>query len=146
MNIQQLDIRNIEAIKKLMLDIFSVDPWNDAWTDEQLHTYISELIGNKNSLSYGLYKNEMLIGMALGKKKSWYEGTEYWIDEFGILPEMQQSGIGSEFIKAIEQDLKRKGISHIVLLTQKDIPAFRFYKKNGFEEKEETVFFVKSIQ
>lgn len=60
----------------------------------------------------------------------------------GILPEMQQSGIGSEFIKAIEKDLKRKGISHIVLLAQKDVPAFRFYKKNGFEEKEETVFFV----
>ena len=53
-----------------MLDIFSVDPWNDAWTDEQLHTYISELIGNKNSLSYGIYQHDTLIGMALGKRNA----------------------------------------------------------------------------
>lgn len=96
-------------------------------------------------MSFGVYQDEVLIGMALGKLKSWYAGTEYWIDEFGILPEMHQSGIGSEFIGEIEKALVKKGIAHIVLLTERNVPAYRFYQKNGFEEKEETVFFVKSI-
>ena len=42
-------------------------------------------MGNENSLSFGVYQDEVLIGIALGRLKSWYEGTEYWIDEFGIL-------------------------------------------------------------
>ena len=96
-------------------------------------------------MSFGVYQDEVFIGMALGKIKSWYAGTEYWIDEFGILPEMQQSGIGSEFMREIEKALVKKGIDNIVLLTERGVPAYHFYQKNGFEEKEETAFFVKSI-
>lgn len=146
MDIRELTIANIEAIKTLMLDIFSKAPWEDRWTNEQLHAYVSELIGNKNSLSFGAYKDEILIGMALGRVKSWYEGTEYWIDEFGILPEMQQSGLGNKFIHEIEQVLAGKGFAHIVLLTERNVPAYRFYQKNGFEEMVDTVFFVKPIK
>lgn len=70
MDIRELSIDNIENIKKLMLDIFSGEPWNDVWTDKQLHTYVSELTGNKNSLSFGVYLYGNLIGMALGRTKS----------------------------------------------------------------------------
>ena len=79
MRIQELNMDNIEDIKKLMIAIFSREPWNDKWTDDQLYRYISELIGNKNSLSFGFYQNEVFLGMALGKIKSWYAGTEYWL-------------------------------------------------------------------
>ena len=34
----------------------------------------------------------------------------------------------------------------VVLLTEKNVPAYRFYKKNGFREKEENVFFVKALR
>ena len=145
MDIRELSIDNIENIKKLMLDIFSGEPWNDVWTDKQLHAYVSELTGNKNSLSFGVYLDGNLIGMALGRIKSWYEGTEYWIEEFGILPDRQQSGIGSAFIEELEKILTEKGIKY-VLLTEKNVPAYRFYKKNGFREKEENVFFVKALR
>lgn len=47
MRIQELNMDNIEDIKKLMIAIFSREPWNDKWTDDQLYRYISELIGNK---------------------------------------------------------------------------------------------------
>lgn len=146
MDIRELDSGDIEKIKKLMLDIFSGEPWNDVWTDKQLHAYVSELIENKNSLSFGVYLDGNLIGMALGRTKSWYEGTEYWIEEFGILPDRQQSGTGSAFIEELEKILAEKGIEYIVLLTERNVPAYRFYKKNGFREKEENVFFVKALR
>ena len=145
MPIQELNADHMDEIKKRMLDIFSGPPWYDAWTDEQLHAYISEWTGNKNALSFGLFQNGRLIGIALGRIKNWYTGTEYWIDEFGILPAMQHSGLGSEFMEAIEKALAEKGIRQVVLLTERHVPAYHFYRKNGFEEKEDTVFFVKSI-
>ena len=61
MRIQELNMDNIEDIKKLMIAIFSREPWNDKWTDDQLYRYISELIGNKNSLSFGFYQNEVFL-------------------------------------------------------------------------------------
>ena len=107
--------------------------------------YVSELINNKNSLSFGLFENNNMIGMALGHIKHWYEGTEYWIDEFGVLPEKQQCGIGTEFLTGIEKALEGKGIIYIALLTERTVPAYYFYKRNGFDEKKETSFFVKRV-
>lgn len=145
MDIREINIDHIDAIKKLMLDIFSKEPWNDTWTDDQLHLYVSELIENKISLSFGLFEDDNMIGMALGHVKHWYEGTEYWIDEFGILPEKQHCGVGIEFLTEIERALIDKGVIYIVLITERTVPAYDFYKRNGFEEKEKTCFFVKRV-
>lgn len=146
MEIRELGVENVEEIKKVILEIFSKPPWNDTWPDGQLHLYILELIGNRNSLSFGLYGDENLIGVSLGKVRHWYEGTEYWIDEFGILPTKQKNGLGSKFLNGIEDFLTTIGIVGIVLLTDRTMPAYRFYQRNGFQAKEEQVFFVKEIR
>lgn len=122
-----------------------IGSWKDIWTNEQLNIYVLELIGNNNSLSLGLYEKGNLIGISLGRVKHWCEGTEYWIDEFGILPEEQENSYGSEFLRKIEYFLDEKNIAAIVLLTEKTVPAYRFYKKNGFFEKDEQTFLVKGV-
>ena len=145
MVIRELDITYIEAIEKLMADIFCREPWNDTWSGRQLHAYITELMENKNSLAFGLFQDENMIGMAVGKTVSWMDGKEYWIDEFGIVPQAQQKGTGSGFMEAIGEKVKEKGISSLAFLTDRNMPAYRFYKKNGFEEKKEMVFFSKKV-
>ena len=73
------------------------------------------------------------------------KNMEYWIEEFGIRPQMQGNGIGSRFMQEIEKDLIKRGITHIVLLTGKSVSAYCFYQKNGFEEKKEYIFLAKSL-
>ena len=145
MEVHTLNLTDIEAVKKLMLLIFSIEPWNDRWTDEQLHAYITQLMGNVNSLAFGAFVDGNLVGMALGRVICWYEGTEYWIDEFGIHPQMQQAGLGSQFMGEIEKLVAKQDISYVVLLTERHVPAYDFYKKNGFTEKEDNVCFVKRV-
>ena len=145
MGTRDLDITYIEAMEKLMADIFWREPWNDTWSGRQLHAYITELMENKNSLAFGLFQDENMIGMAVGKTVSWMDGKEYWIDEFGIVPQAQKKGTGSGFMEAIGEKVKEKGISSLALLTDRNMPAYRFYKKNGFEEKKEMVFFSKKV-
>lgn len=58
---------------------------------------------------------------------------------------MQQAGIGSGFMKSIEEKAAEKGAVYITLLTEKQVPAYQFYRKNGFQERKENVFFVKQI-
>lgn len=47
---------------------------------------------------------------------------------------MQGRGIGSWFIKAIEEDIKEQGMNAMILNTEKDYPSEKFFKKNGFKE------------
>lgn len=146
MEIKELNIADIENIKTVILDTFSREPWNDDWSDkDQFHSYILDLIANPNSLSLGLYENNELIGVSLGRIKHWYTGNEYWIDDLAILPKTQGRGCGSKFIDLIEDYIKAKGFVGIVLFTEKEIPAYHLYVKKGFEEKSKRVFFEKKI-
>ena len=145
--IKKLSVDFIEEIKTLFAEIFTNEPWNDDWSDEnQLHNYILDLTGNRNSLAIGLFEDEKFIGMALGSIKHWYTGTEYYIDEFCIKSQKQGKGIGTKFLAMVEKFVEEKGISHIFLQTERTVPAFEFYKKNGFTELCDHVSFVKEFR
>lgn len=140
MELRELGAGDIREIKEPILKIFTVEPWNDTWTEEQLQLYVFELLHNSGPLILGLYEEGSLIGISLGRIKHWCGGTEYWIDEFGILPEQQNRGKGAVFLKKIKALLLERGVGGIVLLTERTVPAYRFYRKNGFYEKKEQAF------
>ncbi len=144
--IRQLSTEDKEDIKTLFFEIFSNEPWNDDWSDPiQLEQYITDLTGNSNSLSVGLFKNKKLIGLALGYILHWYSGTEYYIFEFCIKKEFQNKGLGTAFLKMIEEHAKHQQINHIFLQTEKTVPAYNFYKKNGFTELSDHVSFYRNF-
>lgn len=146
MEIKQLHMTDIEAVKPVILGAFSAAPWNDRWTDpRQFHAYMVDLMGNQNSLSLGLYDGEVLIGAALGRIKHWYGGNEYWIDDLAIAPQAQGRGCGSAFLDQIEGYLRANGVVKIVLFTNRDIPAYYLYRKKDFEERAERVFYQKVL-
>lgn len=135
--IRRLSAENIEEIKKLFRDIFTKEPWNDDWSDDaQLHAYITDLTGNQNSLTLGLYVDGTLTGLSMGSVMHWYMGTEYYIYELCIKTEEQGKGLGTEFLKKIEAYISERGMTHIYLQTERNVPAYGFYIKNGFAELE----------
>lgn len=144
--IEELGLEYLEEIKRLYTEIFMNEPWNDDWSDkEQLYRYIMDLIGNNNSLTLGLFENDKLIGLAMGSIMHWYSGTEYYINEFCVKTEKQGRGIGTAFLKEVEEYVKSKQIMHIFLQTERTVPAYDFYKKNGFIELKNHVSFVKEF-
>ncbi|WP_035773012.1 GNAT family N-acetyltransferase [Butyrivibrio sp. VCD2006] len=145
--LRQIGLKEKEPIKALFQSVFMSDPWNDDWSDEQqLDLYIIDLIGQSNSLTYGLYEGDDLIGISLGFTKHWFSGTEYIIDEFCIKMEKQGTGAGSFFMAEIEKAIKEKGLIHIFLQTDSEVPAYSFYKKNGFVELKTHVSFSKDLK
>ena len=137
---------DIESIKMLFLSVFTTEPWNDDWSDlNQLNLFLKDLIGQNNSLTYGIYEDSNLIGVSMGHIRHWFSGTEYYIDELCIKKEKQGNGIGSLFLEEIEKSIKELGMSQIFLLTEKDVPAYEFYKRKGFYELTKYVAFAKEI-
>lgn len=136
-----------EDIKEVFAGVFTKEPWNDDWSDrKQLDMYIMDLIGQGYSLTYGLYDeaNE-LIGISMGYIKHWYSGTEYIINELCIKTDRQGAGAGSFFLAEIEKAIKALGLKQIFLLTDSNVPAYEFYRKNGFVESETNVAFSKVL-
>ena len=107
----------------------------EGWYDtKQLDLYICDLIGQGYSLTYGLYDEAgELIGISLG------------YIEFCIKTERQGSGAGTFFVREIEKAIKELGLKQIFLLTDSNVPAYQFYKKNGFVQCETNVAFAKVL-
>ena len=146
LQLKRLGVKDKEAITDVFTSVFTKEPWNDDWSDKnQLDMYINDLIGQGYSLTYGLFDNEELIGISLGYIKHWYSVTEYIINEFCIKTERQGAGAGTFFIAEIEKAIKELGVKQIFLMTGSDMPALKFYKKNGFVAEETTIPMVKRL-
>ena len=102
-----------------------------------------DLIDGRNPLSIGLFENNTLIGLSLGRIMHWHTGNEYYIYEFCIKTERQGNGYGTEFLRQVTEYIKSIGIQHIFLQTENTVPAYEFYLKNGFHELEGHVSLVK---
>ncbi|HFI0424382.1 TPA: GNAT family N-acetyltransferase [Streptococcus suis] len=146
MELKELTLADIEMVKQLFLSVFSQEPWNDDWSDEeQLDRYLGDLLSHPRALCFGLLDQDMLIALSLGHIRYWYEGTEYRIEELCIARNYQGRGIGQDFLKRIEDQLAERRIVHILLQTERNLPAFSFYEKCGFRALEEDVTMVKKV-
>lgn len=144
--VRELNVGHIEEIKSLYAEIFTSKPWEDDWGDEkQLSEYIMDLIGNTNSLTLGAFEKDMLVGLSMGSIIHWHSGTEYYIFEFCIKTEKQGMGMGTDFLRQVEEYVKCRKITHIFLQTDRTVPAYHFYQKNGFIELKDHVSFAKDF-
>lgn len=146
LDFRQIGQSEIAEIKALFLSVFTAQPWNDDWSDgKQLDLYLDDLTGHRNSLTFGLYEDGRLIALSMGHIRHWYSGTEYFIDELCVRTERQHCGVGTHFVREIERAIRAMGVVHLFLLTEKTVPAYDFYRKNGFAELRENVAFCKRL-
>ena len=142
-----LDDTYLNQMALLYKNAFRGEPWNDDWSDEaQLSEYIKEISKNFNALNFGLLVDGKLVAMSVGMIRHWWEGTNYNIEEFCVSPDLQGQGVGSRFMKMIEDDILNRGLCGIFLQTDSDKPSYRFYKKNGFGELDKHVSFYKKVR
>lgn len=81
----------------------------------------------------------------MGHIKHWYTGKEYYIDELCISTGKQGQGVGTMFLNMIENACRELKLTHLFLLTENNVPAFEFYKKNGFYKLDNSVSFAKEL-
>ena len=139
--------KDFERIKRLFSSVFTKEPWFDDWSDEsKLDKYIKDLTLQANSLSLGLYLDDELIGIALGRVVTFYDGVQYRIDELCIKSERQNNGYGSKFLDLINEFAKKKRFRYILLNTDRNVYAFNFYLKNGYQENKTNVMLYQEVK
>ncbi|MFU0791873.1 MAG: GNAT family N-acetyltransferase [Virgibacillus proomii] len=141
LKVRIMNATDLEECSGLMLKVFNRSPWFDKWNSVQhVQKYLKEFLNNPVFIGFVIEQNNKIIGACFGHTKSWYEGEEYYIDEYFVDSTLQHSGIGSKLLDYIKKYLVSKNIHCIVLLTEKNLPAEKFYKKHGFEVKSDNIF------
>jgi len=127
------------------VNVFNQEPWNDKWSAEAANEYLLDYMNTPGFTGVVAEDEEEVCGFIFGVRKRWWSGDEFFINEMCVSVKKQQAGVGSQLLKFLEQELEAKGIQNITLLTERDIPAETFYKKNGFTEIERLIFLNKNI-
>lgn len=123
----------LEECVDLFIYTFSREPWNDEYDSrQQVKDFFINHIKNNYFLGYIGLIDKKVVALSVGMKKPWINGMEYYIDEFCIGYDFQGKGIGSLFLKGIEVLLADENVEGMILNTERDYPACKFYEKNGF--------------
>ncbi|NBJ69329.1 MULTISPECIES: GNAT family N-acetyltransferase [Clostridia] len=142
--VDKLDETVKEKCVDIYIDTFSQEPWNDIFSSRQIVVdFFDNHLDNNYFLGYVAKIKEEVVGLCIGMKKPWIKGMEYYIDEFCISHSFQNKGIGTVFIKTIEDEIKKQGLNGILLNTERQVPAFQFYVNNGFNPLNELAILAK---
>lgn len=137
---------DLEPCVSAFIQVFSQPPWGDRWpSDERAKQYLSDLTGIPGFRGFLAVQDAEIVAFCLGHRRRWWQGDEYYVNEMGVLPTVQRSGVGSKLIAFTEERLRQDGIQYVALLTERDIPAERFWRKQGYGQDHQTIFMFKYL-
>lgn len=140
LQIKEFSREYFEECVDVFIDTFTKEPWYDTYESrEQVVQYFNNFMGDNYFLGYIALLDQKVVALSIGMKKPWLQGMEYYIDQFCVAYSFQGKGIGSKFLKEIEELLKEKKLNGVVLNTEKSYPAYEFYTKNGFKQIDDLV-------
>ncbi|WP_184549750.1 GNAT family N-acetyltransferase [Mucilaginibacter sp. FT3.2] len=129
----------------IFLKAYNSAPWNCHWTMEKASQYLSELIDSNGFIGFILYENEKAIGAVLAHSKTWWTHNQLMVDEFFIAPEFQAKGYGKKLMRFCDEYAQENEIELMVLMTNKYLPAYRFYENLGYITADQYTFMFKQL-
>ena len=144
MDIIKMSNKHIDECVDLFIDVFTKAPWHDTYSSrKQVVSFFQNYMANNYFVGYVLKEEGSIIALSIGMKKPWINGMEYYIDQFCVKTDLQGKGIGSYFLKLIENEIQTEKMNAIILNTERGFPAEKFYKKNGFQSVDELITLTK---
>jgi len=118
---------------------FSKEDWGCVWSQERAEAYIKDYVERKKFVGFVSEEDGVISGAILGCVSVSWNNDEIHVDELIVDPEKQRQGIGQKLLDAVKDYSKANGLAGIVLYTNEQAPAKKFYEKNGFQLSEGTI-------
>ena len=110
---------------KEILSIGQKEIQDFSFTEEDLNSYLD----NENHILLSAVEDKVLKGFISAR----ISGNEAEIDAVAVKSEYQHTGIGTELLKVLCEELENRKIDNLLIeVRRKNMNAFRFYKKDGF--------------
>lgn len=142
--IDNLDHKDLIYIAQLYIDTYSREPWEDQLDLEGVIDYFTRSILNKASFYVG-YLGTKPVAMAIVLDVVSYKTNYSRIEDICVDWNLQERGLGSEFLKLLEDSHINENIDVMILNTIRRFPARKFYEKNGYTIIEDSVTMFKQF-
>ncbi|MBI9097685.1 MAG: GNAT family N-acetyltransferase [Spirochaetaceae bacterium] len=118
----------------LYRQIFNSPPWNEEWDEFGVEKMILKSASRKRFLGYTASIGNKAIGFLIAYPLSPFFPFNriYYLSELFIHQNIQGRGIGEKLCLNFFTALSIQNSSGVILLTQKNSPAEKFYMKIGF--------------
>ena len=145
MNIRPLTKDDIDKCVKLYIHSYNRPPWNYNWDYDKAVKYLTEYMDRTRFVGFALCEGDDIVGAMLGHSKTWWTNDLLYIDELFISPDRQRLGYGKKMLDHCEKYSKEQGYDVVTLMTNKHMPARKFYAGIDFIEAEHFVYLFKPI-
>ncbi len=145
MNIRKILKDDINQLSELYIKVSKEPPWNEYWKKEWAIERLSILFNCPGFYGYLCEAEGVFLGAIFSRKNSYLGNLELEVEELFVSPDHQGRGLGSQLMSKLSSSAKKDGISVLVLLTEKDSPAEKFYLNKEFKTKDEIVFMYQQI-
>lgn len=132
--VQTIAPDEIDACAAVYAEAYAQPPWDEAYAPEQIAGYLRAFMGQDGFCAWRLSVGGAITGVALGIVVPCPDGPFLRLEDFCVAPRWQRQGLGGAFLAEIERLSAGLGCDSVLLATQPDVPAHRFYLKQGFRE------------
>lgn len=133
MNYTKLTVEDISTLVPIYIDYYNT--YEDSeWTPETVSHRIHQVVTREDSYGLVLKDENVVIGFAMGYFEQYDDGKTYDLVEIVIAKEYQNKGIGTEFMKTLEQHVKEQGAFMVQLESVNDAMHRQFYGKLGYQD------------
>lgn len=145
MNIRPITKDDIDRCARLYIHSYNRPPWNYNWSYEKAVKYLTEYMDSGRFVGFVLCEEEEFAGAILGHSKTWWTNDLLYIDELFISPDSQRKGYGKLLLDHAEDYAKKQELEVITLMTNKYMPAMKFYTNIDYMQAEQFVFLFKPV-
>ncbi|MBX9257010.1 GNAT family N-acetyltransferase [Desmonostoc muscorum CCALA 125] len=142
--IQTLSTEYLDQCAYLYVEVFNSQPWNEQWTFNTVKTRLFEIMNTPGFVGF-VFKQDELLGFLAGYCKQGQKGKNFYLEEICVRPHKQRQGIGTKLLNKLVDTLTAIEVNRVYLLTNNDGQAEAFYKKHGYQRKQEMIFMTKQL-
>jgi len=137
---------DLDTCAEIYVQAFTTPPLNfDFLTKEKAARYLRDLTRTPGFIGYTYHTDGEMTAFCFGKLDDYFNGIMLEISELAVKPHLQRTGTGTEVMRLLEIKLAGYGVSAVSLHTSRELPAFSFYQKIGYEELPENVTLLKQL-
>ena len=128
-----------EGLAKAMSMAYSEEPWDEKWSLDRAIRRVAAITGNFQSIGLVAEEEGTIIGGLLGFVDPYADEDFFYVSELFVVPQYKKHGVGRNLLKELENELKKKGISVLQLMSIE--PNEVFYGKCGLSRDDVSVLF-----